>query len=86
MIAVAVAAVALGLAERRSRFQSAARYHAQRLERLDVASDGAVRKPATPKAVPLLARYRHHAALYLKYRAAARRPWLPVPPDPAPPE
>jgi hypothetical protein len=34
----------------------------------------------------LTARFYHHRALERKYQYAASHPWVPVPPDPSPPE
>jgi hypothetical protein len=89
MIAVAVVAIPIGvMAERRSKFQRLAERHFELAGipttdevpsggMLIVGSDG---QPVTS------ARFEWHFALFEKYERAARRPWLPVEPDPPEPK
>jgi hypothetical protein len=83
MVLVAVAGLAMGVAlelRRRSEFfQRIAQAHAERAVEnlwgiLGPDADSASRK------------YVYHNGLSQKYKRAARYPWLPVPPDPPPPE
>jgi hypothetical protein len=77
MIAVAVVAVVLAICERRTRFQRLAREHDE-LESLVVGIDAQSRKP--------LAWAQWRSRMADKYYRAARYPWLPVGPDPPPPQ
>jgi len=78
MIAVAVAGAALGawiwIERRRTEFIERAAAH----QRWVIVGCRVVPRWALRKSD-------YHEALAGKYRAAARRPWLPVPPDPPPP-
>src|SRR5262245_9148943 len=98
MLAVAVVAVAAGLWHRSERFRRLAQYH-QQANVWIILDWGAVENAekegwnwvGTPpvKAVlprPSKARILWHDALRLEYEGAARRPWLPVEPDPPEPE
>jgi hypothetical protein len=82
MIAVAVAALPLGLwagiERRRAAFDRTAAYHVTQVVGLTVGG-----RPLTPSE---RRRDEWHYALFLKYREAAFRPWIPVGPDPPEPE
>jgi hypothetical protein len=81
MIAVAVVGVTIGVIERRNRFKRRAVYHQAEFMKLasQVPPLGGLKHPNIP-------RLEWHYARRLEYERAARRPWLPVPPDPPPPE
>jgi hypothetical protein len=91
MAAVAVAGVGLGLwtglHRRARRFQGLAEYH-----RMRSTAGVSPLNPRGPTVVNFLweetprARASWHSAMADKYTYAARSPWLPVAPDPPPPE
>ena len=100
LIAVAVMGVALGawgrIEGRRARMLGLAEEHRSRIVGLSIDRDyarlgvslcdittGYPLRPVTPGE---RRRDRWHFRLYLKYQDAAARPWLPVAPDPPPPE
>jgi len=77
MFAVAIVAFLFGMADRSRRFSAIAGLYSQR-------SQASV---TTPDQVRRRARWNaYRVAMYRKYRRAARYPWLPVEPDPLPPE
>jgi hypothetical protein len=87
MLAVALAAILMAvvgvLAARHDHFRSMALSHgrqARRLEKLAANAAGKDREKA------ILRRFVWHADLHDKYARAAKRPWLPVVPDPPEPE
>jgi len=99
MIAVGVTGAILGSARaieiaraRRSQYELCAALHAwaedlhAHAERYEGACLGWAAPPfrANPQIDPVLVAY--HARMKRKYQSASRRSWLPVPPDPRPPE
>jgi hypothetical protein len=80
MIAVAIAALALGLVEwigcRSATFRLKAREHERTFKTLIGPNTMFPVSPATD----------HHRLMAEKYRLAARSPWLPVEPDPPEPK
>lgn len=97
MIAVAVAALfagaGVGLLRRRSAFQRRAAVYARAANEEGLVGMYIERRyhwgPAEPEKPIIQAHYRrsdHYDALRAKYERAARRPWLPVPPDPPAPD
>jgi hypothetical protein len=93
MLGVAAVALACGVAGRVLRFRRLAEYHLARSS-ADVVSDMLTTHDGTPTfivetgtgAPTTPARVEWHRRLLKKYERAARRPWLPVPPDPPEPE
>jgi hypothetical protein len=93
MIAVAVVGLLCLLEHRRRSFESLASYHRSRLARFVIGQsldDLTVirpifrdRKPLTTDEVKVAT---WHQAMARKYRQAARKPWLPVEPDPPEPK
>jgi hypothetical protein len=93
MLAVAVVALTLvivRLSQLSAVFHARAAWHGameRRFKDREHWSRQLARKGDTPRAVAYsLGRTRYHAAMKQKYADAARRPWLPVPPDPPEPE
>src|SRR3954469_25325987 len=96
MIAVAVVAVALGAGRRRQRaptFLQRAAEFAERETTSWLMVEASCRRNPLPGLIVVHEDPMRHRwwALYLgrlrrKYERAARYPWLPVPPDPPPPE
>jgi hypothetical protein len=98
MIAVAVVAIPLGamvaVAERRQRFMRMATAHWRATVAVQIlengTANGVVEHYLDARGVPLgaqqQARDKWHETMAEKYRQAARRPWLPVPPDPPEPK
>jgi hypothetical protein len=102
MVIVAVAALALAaeatrrrLADLSSAYRQRALVHQNRADLAGlnaVVSDAEYRRgqPPEPKYAEWSARFRRlaefHEAMTRKYERAASRPWLPIDPDPAPPE
>ena len=84
MIAVAVAGVALGawgiVARRRARFERLFSHH------FGLAGPSVNRSFDPGHRVFVTAKGRWHHDLAMKYAEAARRPWLPVVPDPPEPD
>jgi hypothetical protein len=94
MVAMAVLAAVLWVAERRLRFQRLAEYHSLRSEAdiiccvmlvTDSGEQTALVESATGTPTTL-ARRDWHRVLREKYEKAARSPWLTVAPDPSRPE
>jgi hypothetical protein len=97
MIAVAVAgtltSVVVGLIRRHSAFQQRAAEYA-RVSDQEFRSGHFIEHrhslgPAESEEPIVAAHYQrsdYYLALHRKYLSAARRPWLPVPPDPPPPK
>jgi hypothetical protein len=88
MIAVAIAGIALGplaALQRSRRFGQISRVHERAMA--DGATEAAkLKRRGDPRSKLTYARADYHQAMWLKYFHAARRPWLPVTPDPAEPE
>jgi hypothetical protein len=80
MVAVAVAAVVLGLGARSLAFRQRAECCRTRFE--PVCGEY---RPETPAEIAEDRRRTYHAHLWAKYERAARYPWLPVWPDPPEP-
>ena len=100
LVAVAVVALALGagmILQRQSILRRTAAYH-ERMERVQAAKVRGIENLARAATTPELAAETradamvearigaHHARLKQKYRRMSTRPWLPVAPDPPPPE
>jgi hypothetical protein len=80
MIAVAIAALALGLVQSMGRRSAAFRLKAREHE-------GTFKTLIGPNTTfPVSPATAHHRLMAEKYRLAARHPWLPVCPDPPEPE
>jgi hypothetical protein len=84
LIAVAVAAVAFGLAERSRRFRRLAVYHEVRVKWRGATSMGLTAWKDGRGQLVTEQRSDWHDAMRTKYQRAAERPWLPVAPDPPP--
>ena len=80
MVAVAIAAVPLAVAERRLRFTRLADYHAGR-SFLTLNAGGGIHVFDPEASTMTAAKLSWHGTLAEKYARAARRPWLPVGPD-----
>jgi len=86
MVAMAVVGLALGMSARRARFQAIAADHKSRTAMIG-AGDLLVMEwfDARGRRVKSRQLSQWHAALARKYERAAHYPWLPVAPDPPPP-
>ena len=93
MVAVALLSLLLGLVAQRERLLRLSSYHAEQSHltmivqqsNLPAAADavGAQQPGAYLSPTP---RSQWHTRMFMKYQASASRPWLPVEPDPPPPE
>jgi hypothetical protein len=92
IVAVAVVALVLGIVafvRRRAQFRALADYHAETARRIRSAHVWVTRPGGAFVHTTALAPrpvIDYHATLAVKYEHAARYPWLPVEPDPPPPE
>ena len=94
LILVALSAVPLALIQvrrRREHYRVQAELHGslEQFFRAGIAGMGATiggRTSSQLRSIREPRRVAYHAALRAKYERAAARPWLPVPPDPPPPD
>jgi hypothetical protein len=82
MVAVAIAALAIGMVARSRRLgEVATRHRARSFEESQL-----MPRPGGGMVELLTKRGEWHRTMADKYERAARRPWLPIPPDPTQPE
>jgi hypothetical protein len=84
MAAIVVFAVAAALAAQASRLKTIAKFHESRTG--EVVEVWACGPSSSSHRIEPSARAVYHAKMRDKYLGAARRPWLPVTPDPPEPE
>lgn len=88
MVAVAIAGLAFGtdrLARRRAYYDQRAEIWQERADDF-VTGTGVCLREELDRPGMYMKLYEHNLALAKKYREVARRPWLPVEPDPPQPE
>ena len=87
VVAIVAALIAVDvLRQLRARYISAAKDHAESVAVFDSEAEKAVRDGPPDDVAYFRLRAGYYRALQRKYESAARRPWLPVPPDPPEPK